>query len=39
MQKEIETLAEDLDIERKKTASMQIDIDRLKKAREYRDNL
>ncbi|XP_019851292.1 PREDICTED: SH3 domain-containing kinase-binding protein 1-like isoform X1 [Amphimedon queenslandica] len=39
MQKEIDILSKDLDDERKKVASMQIDIDRLKKAREYRDSL
>lgn len=39
MQKEIDVLTKDLDEERKKIALMQIDIDRLKKAREYRDTL
>lgn len=39
MQEEIRILAQDLDEERKKTAAMQIDIDRLKKSRDYRDNI
>jgi iron-sulfur cluster repair protein YtfE (RIC family) len=39
MQKEIDILAKDLDNERKKTAQMEIDIDRLKKSRDFRDNI
>lgn len=38
MQKEIDILTKDIDEERKKTSLMQIDIDRLKKIREYRDS-
>ena len=36
---EVEILANDLDAERKKNASLAIDIDRLKKLREFREKL
>ena len=37
--KDVEILTKDLDAERKKNAALQIDVDRLKKSREFRDNL
>ena len=39
MREEMQILTEDLDKERKKVAEMSVDIDRLKRSREFRDNL
>ena len=37
--REMQILTDDLDKERKNRAELQIDVDRLKKAREFRDSL